>query len=202
MKNKQQPSKEEIAKKTAQLLGMTVEEVIQHMPKSEDVNSPSNIQQKMFEAQSVINYFNSKGRGFYHRNCRVCGKRFAYSYPYPGITMCNMVCMAIHLRSLGLDWNPFKPLRDRYGPVMPGVVPPEALEALMKAQPDLEWVQEECPKASGKIKESPKPKVKYVEEPAPPVPEFSLDAFVKQCTVEPQDYKHDDLEDLDELLDL
>lgn len=127
-------TREKAAKALAKSMGITVEDAEKLLAPQEEVinNQVSETEEELaYQVQSVINYFDSKGKDFYHRPCRICNRVFAYTYPYAGITICSNVCRVRSLNDIGLEWHPERPLKDRYGPHMPATVPPEALAQLI-----------------------------------------------------------------------
>lgn len=193
---------DDLASTIARIIGKSADEIKQHMPSQEEVNSLPTDEEAVFEAQSVLNYFDNKGKGFYHRPCRVCEQWFAYAYAYPGIGICSKQCAINSLKKIGINWDPNKPLRDRYGPVMPAVVPPPALEIL----PDFpdkticpKWIQQQ------EIENKKQQDFQTPKEPSDPVhidhdDERYID--VEECTDKPQDDDYDLLSDVRGLLDL
>lgn len=96
----------------------------------------------MREAQSVLNYFESRGETFYYKTCKTCKEQFAYAWNVSSIAYCGIFCMAIALQEIGIEWDNTKPPAERWGRYVPAVVPPEALSILQEildaqeAQPD------------------------------------------------------------------
>lgn len=115
--------KERALAQIAEVLGKTVEEVkkLTSVEKQED---------KLREAQSVVNYFESKGEGFKKAICESCNRSFAYAYHIDAIKCCSIRCMRIKLQKLGLDWRPDQPDEYRWGKYVPAIVPPSALGIL------------------------------------------------------------------------
>lgn len=93
------------------------------------------VSDKMREAQSVINYYETKGAGFKEKPCKFCGLIFAYSWNVGSIGYCSVTCAASALKEIGLTWDPSKPPEMRWGQFVPAVVPPQALD-LLKDQVD------------------------------------------------------------------
>lgn len=106
----------------AELFGTAVVENIEEV-----VETPED---KIREAQSVLNYFESRGKGFKQRECEQCGLVFAYSYHIDGVVNCSISCMAAKLKSIGLHWDPRRDVSRRWGRFVPAIVPPSALKEL------------------------------------------------------------------------
>lgn len=85
---------------------------------------------KVREAQSVINYFESGGEGFTQRKCNYCLGVFAYAWNISSIAYCSIECARKRLESIGIAWNPNKHPSERWGKTVPAVVPPTALEEI------------------------------------------------------------------------
>lgn len=90
------------------------------------------VQDKIREAQSVINYFEARGRGFYTETCRSCNDQFVYAYNFTGVKYCSIPCMDAYLRSLGLSWSPEKAPGERWGRFIPAVISADAYRELPK----------------------------------------------------------------------
>ena len=86
---------------------------------------------RVVEAESVITYFEVRGKGFKKIPCRNCGKIFAYSYHIDGVKHCSVECIAQTLRKMGLKWDPLRSVDRRWGLYRPAVVPPSALNSLL-----------------------------------------------------------------------
>lgn len=104
--------------KAEELFGVAIEQPLE------------SIEDKMREAQSVINYFLVSGNGFKKIECRNCLQMFAYSYPYDGVKYCSIRCMAAALEKIGFKWDPSREVDRRWGRYVPAIVPPSALEIL------------------------------------------------------------------------
>ncbi len=117
---KQSTREAKILEQAASLLGRPVD-----LPKEtqEDV---------IREAQSVVNYFQSSGKDWYHVNCGWCEEPFAYTYTSKGVKYCSVPCMDSYLKSIGLAWDPNKLPSERWGRYVPAVVPPSALVVLQE----------------------------------------------------------------------
>ena len=87
------------------------------------------------EAASVIAYFDLKEK-FREETCRSCGRVFAYGYYTTAVKCCSIPCMAAHLETLGLKWDPSASLERRWGPRgVPAIVPAVALEVIKQQAP-------------------------------------------------------------------
>lgn len=107
----------------AQFLGKPVETL--------EINLPvETTDDKMAEAQAILNYFEVRGEGFRDKQCKQCGDWFAYRWNRDAIAYCSVYCGSKALEQIGLHWNPLKDLKERYGRTAPMVVPPAALEIL------------------------------------------------------------------------
>lgn len=96
------------------------------------------IEDKIREAASVIAYFDMKER-FVVETCRNCGLEFSYSYYTTAVKCCSIPCMAAHLETLGLRWDPGAPLERRWGPRgVPAIVPAVAYEIIQQQAPEPE----------------------------------------------------------------
>lgn len=90
----------------------------------------------MWQAQSVLNYFKSRGQGFKERPCKWCGCVFAYAYSFEGVGYCSIQCASRALQEIGIQWQPGKPLSERWGQYVPAVVPSQVLEILEARDPE------------------------------------------------------------------
>lgn len=96
-----------------------------------NVKKKESSEELLLEAQATLNYFLHKGKGFYKQECKVCHRVFSYDWYYLGIKTCSIECMSKALEEIGLNWNPGKPLEERWGyRAAPAVVSPQALEAI------------------------------------------------------------------------
>lgn len=87
------------------------------------------------EAASVIAYFDMKDK-FVEQTCRNCNMRFAYAYYTSAVKCCSVPCMAAHLATLGLAWDPTAPLERRWGPRgVPAIVPAAAYQIIQEQAP-------------------------------------------------------------------
>lgn len=190
-----------LAQQMAKTLGQSIEEVYKLLPPVEEIEVVPTKAESMFQAQSALLYFKSAGHGFVHRQCKICKRMFAYGYPYFGITMCSVECMKKSLEEIGLSWHPEKPLKDRWGPYMPAVVPPEVLELLPPVKnPEM------CPKwLAQKEKEEKSQNSENqdnLDKSSAVLPDTSENNISeKEDILQPSD-SYDAQEDLDELLNM
>lgn len=114
---------EKALKNLSELLGLDLE-----MPeeKTEDL---------LWQAQSALNYFKAKGEGFTYKECKQCGETFAYAYSFEGVGYCSIRCAKLSLQAIGIEWQPGKPLAERWGRYIPAVVSPQVLELLEEQIP-------------------------------------------------------------------
>lgn len=90
------------------------------------------------EAASVIAYFDHKEK-FIEEICRSCGNKFIYAYYCTAVKCCSISCMAAHLESLGLRWDPSAPLERRWGPRgTPAIVPASVYTIIQEQAPEPE----------------------------------------------------------------
>lgn len=107
----------------AELQGISPEEVKVTLPYE-------NIDDKMAEAEAVVQYFETRGENFKHINCRYCGELFAYKWDRFSIAFCSVTCAREDLKRRGLNWNPMRGPGQRWGKTAPIVVSAEALPHL------------------------------------------------------------------------
>jgi hypothetical protein len=91
---------------------------------------PETLSDQIREAQSVLYYFETSGKGFKEKPCKFCKKIFAYHWDTDSISYCSIYCAKRSLQEIGLDWNPDRNPSERWGRYVPAVVPPEALQML------------------------------------------------------------------------
>lgn len=94
----------------------------------------------MREAQSVIYYYHTGGRGFKEKQCKHCGGIFAYNWNSDSINFCSVACIAADLEKIGIKWDPAKPPAERWGRFVPAVISPQALH-LLRTQDDVQGDQ-------------------------------------------------------------
>lgn len=104
----------------AQLKGIPIEEVKIELP-------VESVDDKIAEAEAVVQYYETRGENFRHINCRWCGELFAYKWDRFSIAFCSIICAQADLRQRGLDWNPMRGPGQRWGRTAPIVVSAEAL---------------------------------------------------------------------------
>jgi hypothetical protein len=87
----------------------------------------------IIEAQGVLLYIETEGKGFRKQDCPECGRQFAYRYTFqmPGM-LCSNRCRKSRLAKLGIAWKSDVPLEKRFAHrrELPLVIPPEALDVL------------------------------------------------------------------------
>ena len=81
---------------------------------------------KMREAASVLDYYESMGDGFNQKTCKRCGGTFFYKWNSKAISYCSINCMSKALEAIGIAWDPNKLPEERWGPYIPSIVPPVA----------------------------------------------------------------------------
>jgi hypothetical protein len=112
-----------------------------------------NIEQMVYEAQAVINYFESRIKPeldrkpgepqavfesrqdaaykvWAFRDCKGCGDKFAYAYSYDGVQYCSLDCLEADLQKIGIKFSRHKDLKRRWGRYYPAVVSSNALALL------------------------------------------------------------------------
>lgn len=82
---------------------------------------------RMREAQSVINFFTVNDGKWALKICATCELSFVYRYHINGIKYCSVPCAREALQKLGLDWDPTRETSQRWGRYVPAVVPPAVL---------------------------------------------------------------------------
>lgn len=93
------------------------------------VNIPEDVEN---EADAVLLYFDLLGRGFAEKECKECSRMFATTNPKI-VGCCSNDCRAAGLRKIGINWNPYKGNRERWGNTMPLNISPDALAAVKKS---------------------------------------------------------------------
>ena len=111
----------------ASQLGIDTEKLTEEIKTKGPVTTNEDL---LVEAESVTYYFRTQGVGFKYIECRWCKEVFAYKHHVDSIKYCTTQCAANYLRSIGLNWTPNKPVRERWGPARPIVVPGPALQAM------------------------------------------------------------------------
>lgn len=120
----EEKKKENVLAKVAEFLGKEPEEFIKEV-------TPLEISDDfMREAQSSLDYFNSRGAGFKTKICKRCEEPFSYSWNVDSIAYCSIYCMSKALEAIGLKWDPYKPPMERWGKTVPKVVPSPAKKIL------------------------------------------------------------------------
>ena len=116
----------------AALNGTPVEEVQITLP-------IESIDDKMAQAEAVVQYFETNGKNFTEVNCRYCGDLFSYKWDRHAIAFCSVTCAHEDLKQRGLSWNPQRGPAERWGRTAPIVVPAAALhhvKSLLKEEND------------------------------------------------------------------
>ncbi len=85
------------------------------------------IDDKMAQAEAVVQYFETNGKNFVEVTCRYCGDLFSYKWDRHAIAFCSVTCAHEDLKQRGLSWNPQRGPADRWGRTAPIVVPASAL---------------------------------------------------------------------------
>lgn len=117
LKTKQQRA----LKAAAEVLGVSVEE----LPVPIIVETE---QSKIAEAHAVTTFIETQGKDFKYKTCEICKKKFTYKWHTDGIKCCSVRCMATKLENMGLQWDPNRDPKRRWGLVVPLIVPAFALE--------------------------------------------------------------------------
>lgn len=129
------PRKTELEKaiENARKLGIDLSDIALPEPKADSdvIDTSDDI---IIEAETVLLYVDTQGKGFTRQVCPVCGREFAYLYKFtmPGMR-CSNACRKISFERLGIKWNPNRSIKERYGEfttTIPAIVPPEALAAI------------------------------------------------------------------------
>lgn len=121
-------------KKLAELAGMDVEQVMEQIPSTEIGESA--IERHSIEAESVLFYINSKGKGFIEKTCEYCKSPFVATYR--AVAYCQDFCRARALEKQGIIWNYHNRLdADRWNiknkGYVPKVISAEATEVLKES---------------------------------------------------------------------
>lgn len=82
-------------------------------------------------AEATLAYIKDP-RGWQQKPCSECDMLFATDYKF--IAYCSNTCRVKALEKSGLTWHPHKSFEERWGKVIPRVVPPHALLILESAQ--------------------------------------------------------------------
>lgn len=124
--------KTNLANKLAKTLNISVAEALELIPDDKVIEQRvlESELEVLIEAQSVIYFIETKGRGFKKETCKTCLREFVFSYHYDGIKQCSIECMSKALEILGLTWTPNKPLEQRWGRIIPAIVPAKVLDLL------------------------------------------------------------------------
>lgn len=107
----------------ADFLGTSEEDIRRKFP-------VETVDEQMAEIQSIITYYDVSGVGFKEKQCKNCGRMFAYSWDRDVISYCSITCGVEALEKIGIKRDPTRDVKQRYGKTAPAVVPPDALEVL------------------------------------------------------------------------
>lgn len=115
-------------------LGINVDNLLEEVPLTEV--GPEAITRHEIEAESVLFYIESKGKGFSAKNCKHCSRAFLHTYQ--AVNYCSDECRAWALAEFGLIWNYHRRRdADRWNAKGKGYVPKvigaEATVALIEA---------------------------------------------------------------------
>lgn len=114
-----QKKKDKALQLIAEYLGHSVEEPLES---TEDL---------IRQAEAVLNYFVSEGKGFYTKKCGTCEEIFHFAWTSKSVGYCSVQCAKKALEKIGLKWNPEKPPTERWGSIyLPAIVPPEAAKRI------------------------------------------------------------------------
>lgn len=87
--------------KLAAKLGMNIDNLMEEVPLTEVGEGA--ILRRELEAESVLFYVETKGKGFKEQLCAHCGGLFLHTYV--GVKYCSEECRAFVLAELGIIWN-------------------------------------------------------------------------------------------------
>lgn len=89
---------------------------------------------QMRQGQAVLDYWESLNPNIHwiEKTCKQCNQVFKYKWNSTAIAYCSVICMSESLEAIGLKWDPTKPPSERWGRIVPAVVPPEALSILQE----------------------------------------------------------------------
>lgn len=107
-----------------ELTGRDFDEVFNELKAKLPIESADD---KLAEAEAVVQYFETRGENFRHINCRWCGELFAYKWDRYAIAFCCISHAQADLKQRGLNWNPTRGPGQRWGKTAPIVVSAEAL---------------------------------------------------------------------------
>lgn len=87
------------------------------------------------QANAVANFYYSTDEEWYFKNCTYCGEEFFFSWSSKGVGYCSVNCAKKALEKIGISWNPDKSPTERWGKIIPAVVPPEAAKLAKELRP-------------------------------------------------------------------
>jgi hypothetical protein len=128
----------------ASKLGINIDNLLEEVPLTE-IGEEAVIRHSI-EAESVIFYIETKGKGFSAKTCKHCG--LAFLHTYQAVQYCSDACRSWALASMGLIWNYHRKRdSDRWNAKGKGYVPkvigPEATAALVEAGHDYSNISKE-----------------------------------------------------------
>lgn len=88
--------------KLASKLGMNIDKLLEEVPLTE-IGSEA-VERRALEAESVLYYIQSKGKGFQQKACKFCEGLFLHTYF--NVAYCSDNCRANALAEHGIVWNP------------------------------------------------------------------------------------------------
>lgn len=89
------------AAKLASKLGFNIESLLEDIPLTE-IGAEA-VERRSVEAESVLFYIETQGKGFVSKNCRNCGLPFLHTYF--AVDYCSEDCRAYALAEKGIIWN-------------------------------------------------------------------------------------------------
>jgi hypothetical protein len=87
--------------KLAATLGMDIDALLEEVPQTE-IGADAAIRHNL-EAESVLFYVETRGKGFSAKKCQRCDNHFLFSYHK--VKYCSEECRAWALADLGIIWN-------------------------------------------------------------------------------------------------
>lgn len=108
-------------------LGGTEEEIAEIKAVEAPVET---VMDKIREAEAALIYFSTKGFRFKEKQCKTCGRVFAYRWEVDSISNCSLDCAKAALKQIGIIWDPHRTQAQRWGSCAPAVISPEALDVL------------------------------------------------------------------------
>jgi hypothetical protein len=123
--------------KLAELLGITLEDVLASREQEERDD-------KVLEAQAVM-LFLEKPEAFIQKICKECGQHFLTTYSF--VSDCSSPCRIKALARIGITWNPMHNQSERWAraQIPTGYsIPPKALEILIAIAQEQQQAQEQA----------------------------------------------------------